>query len=145
MKRDWKKTKYRVRIKEYLFFANRLKRQNCKVMLSSIGPYSANKVVKGDNHPFEVIYHWESHGELLPTTHPEALEWIMIGKAARDWHISEWGQGMAEGVIRPCELTLDGVPQSLVDSAKKRRDALPYQGPSLDVLRRMASDQGRHV
>lgn len=118
--------RYRTRIKEYLFLANRMKRNGCKVMLSSSGPYSRQAVARGDTHPFEAIREWESTGSLPPTSSPQALEWLMIGKAARDWHVEEWGRGMAEGVTTPAELLADGTPPSLVESAKKRRNSILF-------------------
>lgn len=43
---------------------------------------------------------WESRGlESLTTSEPELLARYQQGKRCRDWHISEWKQGVREGLF----------------------------------------------
>jgi hypothetical protein len=116
--------KYRVRLREYLFFANRMKRAGQRVLLSSLGPFGLAVVVEdkaGGRHPFECMFLHDSQGKLPATTNAWALEWLLIGKAARDWHITEWAQGLVERVITMYELRESGVPESILKSVRKAR------------------------
>ena len=54
----------------------------------------------------ESMQAWESTGTPLPTnsSEPELLADYVQAKRSRDWHISEWRQGVKEGFIAPYEL-----------------------------------------
>lgn len=51
-----------------------------------------------------VMFNWESNG-IKPTTtsEPAILADYMQGKTSRDWHITEWKEGVAHGYFFPYE------------------------------------------
>lgn len=49
----------------------------------------------------QAIKRWESEGKPLPasTSEPDLLADYVQGKLSRDWHISEWRNGIKEGLF----------------------------------------------
>lgn len=112
------KPSYRVRLREYLYFANRMKRNNCAVYLSSKGAFSGVDFMECETgkHPFEVLHAWESTGKKFACNNVKALRWLVIGKFARDWHITEWSAAIKAGILTINELEC---PKSVVESIKR--------------------------
>lgn len=47
---------------------------------------------------FEAMKRWESEGKpITVSSEPELLSLYVQGKKSRDWHITEWKQGIKEG------------------------------------------------
>jgi hypothetical protein len=115
---------YRIRLKEYLYFANRMKRGNCKVLLSSSGPFGIEnwqEALDGKS-AVECLFKFESTGKrpLVKTGQKAILEWLLVGKSARDWHITQWSEGIVEGVLYFYELREDrGMPPTIIESVRK--------------------------
>lgn len=65
------------------------------------------------------MHQYESTGKWVDSSEPEEFKWLLLGKASRDWHITQWGEGLAGGVLHWQELLDDGVPETVVDSARK--------------------------
>jgi hypothetical protein len=53
----------------------------------------------------EIMFRWESWGEAVPnsTKEPELLSLYIHGKMSRDWHITQWREGIRDGLFRPFE------------------------------------------
>lgn len=115
------KHSYRKRFKEYLYFANRMKRIKCNVFLSSKGAFSLPNLLEsptGKNFE-EVLFIWESTGKLVPCNNLQKLHWLMVGKFARDWHITEWSEACKSGILSIKELREDGCPETLLITIRK--------------------------
>jgi len=65
-------------------------------------PNSELKDINGVT-PEEYMFCWESLGKRLTCNDPEKLVLYIQGKQCRDWHISEWRQGIKEGLFLPEE------------------------------------------
>jgi len=59
--------------------------------------------------PEQIMMQWESQGIPIPTTctDPELLADYIQGKISRDWHITEWRNGVKERLFLPYEFIGD--------------------------------------
>ena len=54
--------------------------------------------------PEECMLNWESKGSVpVSTTVPATLASYIQGKQCRDWHITEWREGIRQGLFKPEE------------------------------------------
>lgn len=128
----------RARVVEYVWFVREMKKQE-RAGRSGFIMLNSKIELFGHNHPrdakndnsgvtaLKALDVWESTGKSIPCRQAGYLLWLKAGKAARDWHITQWGEGMAEGVTCAFELLADGVPASLVNAAKKARNSILFR------------------
>lgn len=116
------KEKYKKRLEEYRYFAHRM-RKSPIYFNRNLSMFGDSLVEDRDGQSAEYcMWKYESTGKMPPCKEIDGFRYLLMGKGARDWHVSEWGKGMAEGVTTWSELLQDSVPKSLVEAAVKARD-----------------------
>ena len=117
--------RFRRRVLEYIYFARHQIRDRAYIVFNSKAPkLGAEHPRDAVNAPdglsaVECLFRFESEGVLVPCREQRKLMWLMAGKYARDWHITEWARGLSERIVTAWELFEDRVPVSLIHSAQK--------------------------
>lgn len=115
--------KMRERLNEYRYFADRMRMSGAKIWFQHGGVFGRAALPHDDNGktPDECQLIFESTGDMVGCADTEEWGWLLCGKQARDWHITEWARGIAECVISRRELRADGVPDTVMESVEKAR------------------------
>ncbi len=119
---------YRQRLAEYLYFVRLMRSPGHSgfIVLNSKMPifdivhpdlYPSDPTGKSAN---EAMCLYESRGKTVPCREGTKLAWLMAGKGARDWHITQWGEALADGIIGGTrELAMWRIPSTLIESARQ--------------------------
>lgn len=112
--------KFKQRLREYKWFANRMKEHGERVMLKGGEIFGENQLPHDPKGlaPEECQFLYESKGEIVPCSDADAWWWVLAGKQMRDWQIGAWARGLIEGTFFWRNLVEDGVPESLVEAAR---------------------------
>lgn len=94
------KSKYQLVLSRYLLWAN----DSDNLFLPTLVEQNPNGLT-----PDIIMRDWESQGVKIPAscTDPLLLARYIQGKTLRDWHITEWRNGVKEGIMFKEEFTDD--------------------------------------